>query len=80
VSRSRITEAVDSLLGSTSLRGDLVRVSDAGVHTNRDDLLLPDRVNDVEPCTPHRHGKLKGQQRCFGCGRTRNEILLDEDA
>lgn len=44
----------------------------------RDDLLLPDRTDDVDPCTEHRHGKLKGSKRCFGCGRTRNEIELEE--
>jgi hypothetical protein len=77
---SRVTDAIDSLLGTTSLHGDVVRrVSGSGVHTNRDDALLPDRAHDVYPCTPHRHGKLRGQQRCFGCGRTRNEILLDGD-
>jgi hypothetical protein len=46
----------------------------------RDDLLLPDRTEDVDPCTPHRHGKLKGSKRCFGCGRTRNEIEIEEGA
>jgi hypothetical protein len=71
-------DALDALLGTASPRGDLVRVGAAGVHTNRDDLDLPDRPTDVDPCTPHRHGKLRGNQRCYGCGRTRNEIEIDE--
>ena len=78
MSRHRVTDAVDSLLGTSSPRGDLVRVNGSGVHTNRDDQILPVRTNDVEPCTPHRHGKLKGRERCFGCGRTRNDIELEE--
>jgi len=78
MSRFRIPDAVDTLLGSSSPRGDLVRVIGAGVHTNRDDALLPDRTNDIDPCTPHRHGKLKERQRCFGCGRTFNEIEIEE--
>lgn len=78
MSRSRVVDAIDSLLGTTSLRGDLVRTSGSGVHTNRDDLDLPDQpFVDVDPCTAHRHGKLKGQMRCFGCGRTKNEIELE---
>jgi hypothetical protein len=49
-------------------------------YTNNDDQLLPARTEDVDPCTPHRHGKLKGSKRCFGCGRTRNEIEIEEGA
>lgn len=45
-----------------------------------DNQLLPDRTEDVDPCTPHRHGKLKGSKRCFGCGRTRNEIEIEDGA
>ena len=72
---SRVSDAVNALLGTVSPRGDLVRRMDgSGAHTNRDDQLLPDRIHDVDPCTPHRHWKLRGRQRCFGCGRTRNEI------
>jgi hypothetical protein len=78
MNRYRVMDAVDSLLGTSSLRGDLVRVNRSGVHTNRDDLWLPDRIHDIDPCTPHRHGKLSGLQRCFGCGRTKNEIELEE--
>lgn len=75
---SRVTVALDSLLGTSSPRGDLVRVSGAGVHTNRDDLDLPESHDDVDPCSPYRHGKLRGSKRCFGCGRTRNEIEIEE--
>jgi hypothetical protein len=74
----RVVDAIDSLLGSTSPRGDLVRVAGAGAYTNRDDLDLPESFDDVDPCSPHRHGKLKGRARCFGCGRTKNEIELEE--
>jgi hypothetical protein len=77
VTRYRITDAVNSLLGSSSPRGDLVRMS-SGVHTNRDDAGLPETLSSIDPCSPHRHGKLRGQKRCFGCGRTRNEIEIDE--
>ena len=80
MSRFRVTDAIDALLGTTSLRGDLVRVSGAGVHTNRDDQIVPERTTDTDPCTPHRHGKLKGSKRCFGCGRTRNEIEIEDGA
>ncbi len=77
MSRGSRLEALDALLGTSSLRGDLVRVGASGVHTNRDDLDLPDRPVDGDPCTPRRHGKLIGDRRCFGCGRTRNEIEIE---
>lgn len=78
MSRVSRADALDALLGTTSHRGDLVRVGASGVHTNRDDLDLSDRPIDVDPCSPHRHGKLKGEKRCHGCGRTRNEVEIDE--
>lgn len=44
-----------------------------------DDMLDPsDRPYDVDPCTSYRHGKLRGNQRCYGCGRTRNEVEIEE--
>lgn len=49
----------------------------SGLHTDREGIDFPDNA-DVDPCSPHRHGKLKAQQRCFGCGRTRNEIEIEE--
>lgn len=76
MSRGSRVDALDALLGTSSPRGDLVRVGGAGVHTNRD-LEAPDRPADGDPCTAHRHGKLRGRQRCYGCGRTRNEIEID---
>jgi hypothetical protein len=78
MSRYRVPDNVDSLLGVSSPRGDLVQASGSGV--NQDDEFLLDRTDDVDPCTEHRHGKLKGSKRCFGCGRTRNEVELEEGA
>ena len=73
--------ALDAMLGTTSPRGDSVRVGLGGVHTNRDDAEFPvPTTSDTDPCTPHRHGKLRGDRRCFGCGRTRNEIEIEEGA
>jgi hypothetical protein len=83
---NRVTDILDSLLGTPSFRGDVVR-SRRGVFTNGDGLDLPDASvdalvprnadADIGPCTAHRHGKLRGEKRCHGCGRTRNEIELD---
>lgn len=88
---SRATDvlgAVDSLLGTASFRGGVVRSRD-GVYTDGDGLFPEDGSAEslwlsgsgdgVGPCTPHRHGKLCGEKRCHGCGLTRNEILLDEE-
>lgn len=41
------------------------------------------RSSELEPaqayaCEPHKHAKLQGNRRCLGCGRTRNEIELEE--
>lgn len=83
---SRITDALDALLGTPTFRGGVVR-SRNGVFTDGDglgldvslDSLVPRNTDaDVDPCSPHRHGKLKGEKRCHGCGRTRNEIEIDE--
>lgn len=75
MSRGSRVDALDALLGTASPRGDLVRVTRAGVHSN--DLELPDRPADVDPCTRRRHGKLRGDRRCYGCGRTKNELALE---
>jgi hypothetical protein len=79
--------ALDALLGTTSFRGGVVR-SRHGVYTDADGLGLDTSLESlalrtsggdaVGPCTAHRHGKLRGEKRCHGCGRTRNEIQLDE--
>ena len=84
---SRVTDVLDAFLGTPSFRGGVVR-SRNGVFTNGDglehadtplDALVPRSMDaDVDPCTPHRHGKLRGEKRCHGCGRTRNEIEIDE--
>lgn len=83
---SRVTDALDALLGTPSFRGGVVR-SRSGVYTNGDgldhdlslDSLVPRNTDaDVDPCSRHRHGKLKDEKRCHGCGRTRNEIAIDE--
>ena len=80
MSRYRVVDAVDSLLGTASPRGEGGVVhSRHGVFTNDDWVDAPDPTSDDGPCTPHRHGKLKGVKRCHGCGRTRNEIEIDGD-
>jgi len=87
---SRATDvlgAVDSLLGTASFRGGVVRSRDGvytdgdglGLDTSLDSLALRSSGGDAAgPCTAHRHGKLRGEKRCHGCGRTRNEIEIDE--
>jgi len=78
--------AIDSLLGTTSFRGGVVRSRDGvftdtyglGLDLSIDSLVPRSEDVDVDPCSPHRHGKLRGERRCHGCGRTRNEVLLDE--
>lgn len=76
--------ALDSLLGTTSFRGGVVR-SRNGVFTDADGLdpaedslesLIP-RGTGVGPCSAYQHGKLRGEKRCHGCGRTRNEVEID---
>ena len=83
---SRVTDALDALLGTPSFRGGVVR-SRSGIYTDSDglgldtslDSLVPRNTDaDVDPCSRRRHGKLKGDRRCHGCGRTRNEIAIDE--
>jgi hypothetical protein len=82
MSRYRVTEAIDGVLGTTTFRGEVVR-SRRGVFTNTDALGLETGVEGFalivveSPCSSYRHGKLRGQQRCRGCGRTRNEIEID---
>lgn len=85
---SRVTDALDAFLGTSSFRGGVVKSRD-GVYTNGDGLGLDTSLDSLalrtsggdtpDPCSPHRHGKLRGQKRCFGCGLTRNEILLNEE-
>jgi hypothetical protein len=82
MSRYRVTDAIDGLLGTTTFRGEVVRRRD-GIHTNADAFRLENDVDALRPsfsfeaCSTYRHGKLRGQQRCRGCGRTRNEIEID---
>jgi hypothetical protein len=81
---SRVTDALDAFLGTPSYRGGAVVKNRNGVFTDGDGLdldaslesIIP-RSTDVDPCSPHHHDRLRGA-RCHGCGRTRNEILLDE--
>ena len=82
----RITDAIDGLLGTTSFRGGEVVHNRNGVLTNGEAFELPDApldaltpvVVDVDPCSAGRHMRLKGNRRCLGCGRTRNEIEIEE--
>ena len=87
MSRGRVVEAMDALLGTASFRGEVVR-SRHGVYTNADGLDAPDLSvealvprgsggDDESLCSPPAHGKLRGRKRCRGCGRTRNEIEID---
>ena len=77
----RITDKIDALLGTTSFRGDVVRTRN-GVHTNGESALL-DTIDALAPaggdteCSPRRHGRLRGDARCGGCGRTRNDFVID---
>lgn len=77
MSRHRVTDAIDSLLGTTSPgRGDSVHVNRAGVYSNFD---APDAPStQFDRCSDGRHGRLRGSRRCTGCGRTRNEIEIEE--
>jgi len=78
VSRHRVTDAVDSMLGTTSSgRGDSVRVNRAGVYSNFDAPDLPSTTM-FDRCSDGRHERLRGTRRCTGCGRTRNEIEIEE--
>ena len=77
MSRHRVTDAVDSLLGTSSHRGDLVHVARSGVHTNFDPPNVKEPT-DFDLCSPHGHGRLRDTRRCTGCGRTRNEIEIEE--
>lgn len=76
----RIVEAIDGLLGTVSFHGNSVvrRRRGDGAYTNGDatDELAPILL-DGDPCSRRRHNKLRGDKRCTGCGRTRNEIELD---
>ena len=83
---SRVTDVLDAFLGTPTYRGGVVR-NRSGVYTNADGLepadgsfdgLVPRSLDSaVDPCSPRSHGRLKGR-RCHGCGRTWNEIALDE--
>jgi hypothetical protein len=83
MSRFRVTDTIDGLLGTTTFRGEVVRRGRSGVFTNGDALKLDTGVESLAPiiceeaCSTYRHGKLRGRQRCRGCGRTRNEIEID---
>lgn len=81
---SRVTDVLDAFLGTSTFRGGVVRNRN-GVFTNGDGLDLPDTPLDAlvprsmdSACSRRRHGKLRGEKRCHGCGRTRNEIEIDE--
>lgn len=76
MSRHRVTDAIDSLLGTSSPRGDLVHTIKSGVHTNFDPPNVPEP--NFDHCSRHGHGRLHDDRRCTGCGRTRNEIEIDE--
>jgi len=77
---TRIVNVLDNLLGTTSFHGEVIR-NRRGIFTNGESFELPDIpiVLDIDPCTPRRHARLKGQRRCLGCGRTLNEIAIDGD-
>ena len=78
MNRHRVTDAVDALLGTASSgRGDAVHVNRAGVYSNFD---LPETASTTtfDRCSDGRHGRLRGPRLCTGCGRTRNEIELDD--
>jgi len=85
--RRGVLDAIDSLLGTTSSRHDgVVRVRGSGVYANEDDSLRSADVTDgLQPsgiganlCTRRRHSKLRGDARCRGCGRTKNEIEIED--
>jgi hypothetical protein len=83
--RVDVLGAVDRMLGTTSFRGSVVR-NRRGVHTDADGIEDGDSVLDAlehrtpggdDVCSAHKHGRLRGQQRCPGCGRTKNEVEID---
>jgi hypothetical protein len=86
VSRHRVIDAIDSLLGTTTFRGTVVR-SRGGVFTDTDGLEPQSEIDALAvrtsggdapgACNAYAHERLRGKRRCHGCGRTRNEIEID---
>lgn len=85
MSRYRVVDAVDDLLGTATFRGGVVRQR-GGVFTDADGLAPTSALDALAPhqggldatCSNYRHGRLRGARRCPGCGRTRNEVAIDD--